>query len=99
MSRVASVPRPPAVLFDVDGTLVDSNHLHVHAWYRAFTEAGLAVEAWRLHRSIGMDGTKLVRTLSRDVPDNVQHRLKELHDRLDRTHRGAFGAADESRGA
>jgi HAD superfamily hydrolase (TIGR01509 family) len=78
---VAPVPRPPAVLFDVDGTLVDSNYLHVHAWYRAFSEAGLVVETWRLHRSIGMDGTRLVRTLSRDAPDDVQHRLKELHDR------------------
>jgi HAD superfamily hydrolase (TIGR01509 family) len=81
MSRVAPVPRPPAVLFDVDGTLVDSNYLHVHAWYRAFSEAGLAVEAWRLHRGIGMDGATLVRTLSGDAPDEVQDRLKELHDR------------------
>lgn len=31
----------PAVLFDVDGTLVDSNYLHVDAWYRAFAEVGL----------------------------------------------------------
>ncbi len=42
------------VLFDVDGTLVDLNYLHVHAWYRAFTEANVEVEAWRIHRSIGM---------------------------------------------
>jgi beta-phosphoglucomutase-like phosphatase (HAD superfamily) len=47
----------PAVLFDVDGTLVDSNYLHVHAWYRAFDEANVEVEAWRIHRSIGMDGS------------------------------------------
>src|SRR6185312_10660205 len=49
----------PAVLFDVDGTLVDSNYLHVHAWQRAFTQAGFDVEAWRTHRSIGMDGSIL----------------------------------------
>ena len=47
----------PAVLFDVDGTLVDSNYLHVDAWYRAFQEAGVEVEAWRIRRSIGMDGS------------------------------------------
>jgi beta-phosphoglucomutase-like phosphatase (HAD superfamily) len=35
----------PVVLFDVDGTLIDSNHLHVHAWYRAFTDAKVDVEA------------------------------------------------------
>lgn len=33
----------PAVLFDIDGTLVDSNFLHVYAWQRAFTEVGLPV--------------------------------------------------------
>jgi beta-phosphoglucomutase-like phosphatase (HAD superfamily) len=48
----------PAVLFDIDGTLVDSNYLHVHAWQRAFADVGLPVEAWRVHRSIGMDGSK-----------------------------------------
>ena len=80
MIRVASGPPRPAVLFDVDGTLVDSNYLHVHAWWRAFAEAGLDVETWRVHRSIGMDGAELVRTLSDDAPDDVQDRLKGLHD-------------------
>ena len=32
-----------AVLFDVDGTLVDSNYLHVHAWQRAFDAEGMVV--------------------------------------------------------
>lgn len=72
---------PPAVLFDVDGTLVDSNYLHVHAWQRAFAEVGIDVETWRIHRSIGMDGTTLVRSLSRDAPDEAQKRLKDLHSR------------------
>ena len=76
---MAARPKP-AVLFDIDGTLVDSNYLHVHAWRRAFDEAGLAVETWRVHRGIGMDGAELVRTLSGDAPDDVQGRLKELHD-------------------
>ena len=49
--------RSPAVLFDVDGTLVDSNYLHVYAWQRAFHAEGLTVEAWRIHRCIGMDGS------------------------------------------
>lgn len=51
----------PAVLFDIDGTLVDSNYLHVHAWMRAFDDENLPVSAWRIHRCIGMDGTTLVR--------------------------------------
>jgi len=71
----------PAVLFDIDGTLVDSNYLHVHAWQRAFHEAGLPVEAWHVHRSIGMDGSTLVDELSKGAADDVQKRLKDLHTR------------------
>jgi HAD superfamily hydrolase (TIGR01509 family) len=69
------------VLFDVDGTLVDSNYLHVHAWQRAFAEQRIEVESWRIHRAIGMDGSALVRLLSDDAPDDVRQRLKDLHSR------------------
>jgi HAD superfamily hydrolase (TIGR01509 family) len=72
-------PSPPAVLFDVDGTLVDSNYLHVHAWQRAFDQLGFDVEGWRIHRSIGMDGTSLMTSLAMDPPNDVVDRLKELH--------------------
>lgn len=71
----------PAVLFDIDGTLVDSNYLHVHAWYRAFHDVGLAVDAWRIHRSIGMDGSTLLATLADDADDDTRSRAKELHSR------------------
>lgn len=70
-----------AVLFDIDGTLVDSNYLHVHAWYRAFEEVGHPVEAWRIHRSIGMDGTTLVNTLAADADADARNQLKDLHSR------------------
>lgn len=69
----------PAVLFDVDGTLVDSNYLHVHAWRRAFDAEGIVVASWQIHRRIGMDGSTLVRTLSDDAPDDVQERLSDKH--------------------
>lgn len=68
-----------AVLFDIDGTLVDSNYLHVHAWYRAFCDTGVPVEAWRIHRSIGMDGTTLVATLADGADEDTRGRLKDLH--------------------
>jgi HAD superfamily hydrolase (TIGR01509 family) len=71
----------PAVLFDVDGTLVDSNYLHVHAWYRAFNDVGLDVEAWRIHRSIGLDGSMLVASLAEGADDDTRSRLKDLHSR------------------
>jgi HAD superfamily hydrolase (TIGR01509 family) len=69
------------VLFDVDGTLVDSNYLHVHAWYRAFNDVGLDLEAWRIHRLIGMDGSTLVASLAEGANDVTRSRLKDLHSR------------------
>ncbi len=69
----------PAVLFDVDGTLIDSNYLHVHAWYRAFNGVGLDIESWRIHRSIGMDGSTLVAILAEDADDDTRARAKDLH--------------------
>ncbi|WP_230981536.1 HAD family hydrolase [Mycobacterium malmoense] len=71
----------PAALFDVDGTLVDSNYLHVYAWQRAFDDEGMSVAAWKIHRCIGMDGSALVRTLSDDAPAKVQNRLSDGHSR------------------
>lgn len=68
-----------AVLFDVDGTLVDSNYVHIHAWCRAFDDVGLAVESWRIHRSIGMDGSRMVKFLTDDADEDVQKRAKALH--------------------
>jgi HAD superfamily hydrolase (TIGR01509 family) len=69
----------PAVLFDIDGTLADSNYLHVHAWHRAFAEVGMDVESWRIHRHIGMDGSKLLEELVPNLPDDVSERLSGLH--------------------
>jgi HAD superfamily hydrolase (TIGR01509 family) len=69
----------PAVLFDIDGTLVDSNYAHVHAWARAFADAGIAVDSWRIHRSIGMDGAKLLSSLAGDADEAAASHAKELH--------------------
>ncbi|MFN8225661.1 MAG: HAD family hydrolase [Mycobacterium sp.] len=68
-----------AVLFDVDGTLVDSTYLHVDAWRRAFADLRLPVETWRIHRCIGMDGSTLIDTLSDGADDAAQRRLSEQH--------------------
>ncbi|TXG89346.1 HAD family hydrolase [Rhodococcus rhodnii] len=70
---------PRAVLFDIDGTLVDSNYLHVETWTRAFFDVGHPVDAWRVHRSIGMDGDRLLAQLLPSQSDDVRERAKELH--------------------
>ena len=53
-----------AVLFDVDGTLVDSTYPHTLAWWQAFRRADLDVPMWRIHRSIGMGPDQLVPALA-----------------------------------
>ena len=53
-----------AVLFDVDGTLVDSNDAHADAWVNAFREHGVSVEWIKVRRSIGMGGDKLMPAVS-----------------------------------
>jgi phosphoglycolate phosphatase-like HAD superfamily hydrolase len=57
---VLSLVMAPAVILDVDGTLVDSNDAHAAAWVDAFTEAGVSVDRDRVRRAIGMGGDKLV---------------------------------------
>jgi len=51
---------PDTVLLDVDGTLIDSTYHHAMAWQRAFSEHGVEVAMWRIHRAIGMGGDRLV---------------------------------------
>jgi len=52
--------RKRGVLFDVDGTLVDSSYLHTVAWWQAFRQVGLDVPMASIHRSVGMGGDKLL---------------------------------------
>jgi HAD superfamily hydrolase (TIGR01509 family) len=59
-----------AVLLDVDGTLVDSNDAHAHAWVAAFAEAGLDVDFARVRRCIGMGGDKLMPEVSGIADDS-----------------------------
>ncbi|MCT4353992.1 HAD family hydrolase [Streptomyces sp. Je 1-79] len=61
-----------AALFDVDGTLADTNHLHVTAWWEAFRQAGHDVPMHAIHRAIGLGGDDLVAHLLGDDRDREQ---------------------------
>ena len=63
---------PTTVLLDVDGTLVDSNDAHAHAWVQACADAGIAVEFARVRRCIGMGGDKLMPEVSGIREDSEQ---------------------------
>jgi HAD superfamily hydrolase (TIGR01509 family) len=66
-----------ALIFDLDGTLVDTVYAHVFAWQRALSEAGMPIDGWRIHRRIGMSGGLFARAVAREVgrdltPDEVE---------------------------
>ena len=56
-----------ALIFDLDGTLVDTVYAHVFAWQRALLEAGHPVDGWRIHRRIGMSGGLFARAVAREI--------------------------------
>ncbi len=61
-----------AILFDIDGTLVDSTYHHAIAWQRAFDRHDVTIPLWRIHRTIGMGGDKLVAEVA---GEEVEERL------------------------
>jgi HAD superfamily hydrolase (TIGR01509 family) len=63
----ARYSRPPALLFDLDGTLIDSVYQHVLAWQEALAGFGITLSVWRLHRRIGMSGGLFVSALLRET--------------------------------
>lgn len=69
----------PALLFDLDGTLIDSVYQHVLAWHEALEELGLSLAVWRIHRRIGMSGGLLVQALGREIGQRITaEQAKEL---------------------
>jgi len=75
--------RPKALIFDLDGTLVDTVYAHVFAWQLALTEAGLPLEGWRIHRRIGMSGGLFTRAVAREagrpLGDEEAERIQQRH--------------------
>ena len=72
-----------ALLFDLDGTLVDSVYQHVLAWREALEEAGIELAVWRIHRQIGMSGGLFVNALLRETDRRLTSEevacLQQLH--------------------
>jgi HAD superfamily hydrolase (TIGR01509 family) len=75
----------PAILFDLDGTLLDSNYEHVLAWRLALRHEGLEIPNAFLHRCIGMRGELLIKAafkeIGRTLRDRTKGRLERLHKR------------------
>jgi HAD superfamily hydrolase (TIGR01509 family) len=56
-----------ALVFDLDGTLVDTVYAHVLAWQGALGEVGVDVDGYRLHRHVGSSGNLIIRYAQREV--------------------------------
>jgi HAD superfamily hydrolase (TIGR01549 family) len=75
-----------ALIFDLDGTLVDTVYAHVFAWQKALDEFGMPIDGWRIHRRIGMSGGLFTRAVAREIGrsltadevDGLQRRHGEL---------------------
>lgn len=80
----------PAILFDLDGTLVDTAYEHVRAWSAALQSARIVVPDWKIHRRIGMSGQSLLRQVLRETDAGKRKiNLKAL----EKKHDTAFSAS------
>jgi HAD superfamily hydrolase (TIGR01549 family) len=78
---------PDTAIFDVDGTLVDTNYHHALSWYRAFRRFDIVRPLWRLHRGIGMGGDHFVEEIAgeqaeREHGDELREAQTEEFDEL-----------------
>ncbi len=97
-----SLPLPEAVLFDLDGTLVDTVETRIRAWLQALEEAGLPTTHERLGPLIGLDGKRLSReiaalagvALDQDRAETIDQRSGEIYDRLNHSPRPLPGVRE-----
>ncbi|MFH8610838.1 HAD family hydrolase [Streptomyces sp. NPDC018029] len=72
-----------AALFDVDGTLTDTNHLHVTTWWEAFRQAGHQVAMHDIHRAVGLGSTDLIaHLLGEDRDTGKDEEISAAHSTL-----------------
>lgn len=76
-----------ALIFDLDGTLVDNVYHHVMAWNEALRASHIELAIWRIHRRIGMSGELMVRALGREIAHELD---QPTIDRLQRDHGVAY---------
>jgi HAD superfamily hydrolase (TIGR01509 family) len=72
------------VLFDLDGTLVDTVYLHAVCWWQALRQHGLDIDTVRAHRAIGMGSDRILDHLAPDRPN------KDLDDAIRAAHSALY---------
>ncbi|MBZ6475755.1 HAD family hydrolase [Streptomyces griseocarneus] len=83
MTTAAGSPHPRAAVFDVDGTLVDTNYLHAVSWWEAFQQAGHRVAMTDIHHTVGMSSGRLMdRLLGEDRDKERDEAISAAHKAL-----------------
>lgn len=76
----------PALLFDLDGTQIDSVYQHVTSWADALKSAGIVIPQWKIHRRVGMSGKSFLQALFREGVARTKpvdlDELEQKHDTL-----------------
>ena len=104
--RLGQLPRPEAMLFDLDGTLVDTVDDRITAWQEALEEAGLPTDRARLSPLIGVDGKRLAteiaalagKPVDKNRAEEIDRRSGEIYEGLNTSPRplpGVRGLIDE----
>ena len=100
--RIADLPPPAALIFDLDGTLVDTVETRIQAWLAVFAEEELPATHDQLDPMIGVDGRKLARDVAaaagiRLAPgrdEAIDRRSGEIYGELNRDPRPLPGARE-----
>ena len=81
-SVVLHLPRPEAVLFDLDGTLVDTVEIRIASWLEVFERYSLPATRDQVTALIGVDGKRLAREVAATAGRPVDDALAEEIDRV-----------------
>jgi len=102
VTDLGRLPLPDAVVFDLDGTLIDTVDTRIGAWLDALAEAGTPTTRERLAPLIGLDGRRLARDIAAlaGTPiddaraEEIDRRSGELYERLNRAPRPLPGVRE-----
>lgn len=92
---IQDIPLPSAVLFDLDGTLVDTVETRISSWEQALAEVRLSADRDQLAPLIGLDGKRLASEIAalagHPIDDaraeEIDRRSGEIYERLNRAPR------------
>jgi len=100
VTSLESLPAPGALIFDLDGTLVDTVETRIEAWLRTFQEESIPADRDHVASLIGADGKKLAREvaeradrrLSDDDAERIDKRSGEIYNELNTDPKPTAGA-------